>query len=408
MYGSLLLAAVGLLVAFGPTGESKSTPQKFALPLTIDSPVSDDTPVTLASPNDKQQHETTINPFIQRHLEKFLKDRNSPIAAAVALDVKTGEVLAVVQGKHPQAWGATTHAALYPGFPAASLFKTVVTAAAFEVADVDADAPIGLAGGCAHVGPTGQWLRAEAINARNAITLRRAYGFSCNGFFAKLAVNYLGIGPISEFATRFGWGRPVDADFATEPSPIMTPPHASSSVQTVGRFAAGFGYVGISAAHAAWWTMAIANDGVAKPLKLFRHSKVDKAENEMSLAAKSGADRLITSETAEKIRDVMRATVRSGTATFAFRGSKYRNFRQLVGGKTGTLTGHSPKGLTTWFAGMMPLENPEIVVAAVVVLPEDLWFIKGPNLAAEAFWAFEQAKKNSTKLSQNTPRAIAR
>ncbi len=371
----------------------------------IETPAHDDDVVTVTA--DQESLPTTINPYIQRHLEKFLKDRNSPIAAAVAVDVASGEILAMVQGKRPEQWGATTHAALYPGFPAASLFKTVVTAAAFEVADVDADAPIGVNGGCAHVGPTGQWLRSAPANSRSAITLRRAYGFSCNGFFAKLAVNYLGIGPISEFATRFGWGKPVDADFATEPSPMLAPAHASSSVQTVGRYAAGFGYVGISAVHAAWWTMAIANNGVPKPLKLFRGSKFN-GDDEMMLSAKTAPLPLITQDTSEKLRSVMYATVRSGTATFAFRGSKFRKFRQTVGGKTGTLTGHSPKGLTTWFAGMMPLDNPEIVVAAVVVLPEDLWFIKGPNLAAEAFWAYEEAKKNTTKLSINAPTTIAR
>ncbi len=73
---------------------------------------------------------TTLHPWLQARLTSFLIDARSPIAAVVVADVKTGSILALAQGRSPANFGAKTHTALHPSFPAASVFKTVVTTAA--------------------------------------------------------------------------------------------------------------------------------------------------------------------------------------------------------------------------------------------------------------------------------------
>lgn len=328
----------------------------------------------------------TLNGRLQEYLTGFTKSRNNPIAALVVVEVATGRILAIAQGRHPDDWGATSHSALHNGFPAASLFKTVVTAAALEIADVDENEATGLSGGCSKVGESGTWMKESVPGKRNLISLTRAFGKSCNGYFAKIGVNQVGLGPIMNFAHRFGWGKQLSKDFYMDPSPFKAPPPETSSAYSVGRFAAGFGNVGISAIHAAWLMMALANDGIAKPLVLYQDTKVEAPANPEE-------NRLVSVETARRLRSIMNATVRGGTASSAFKQRKFRDFKETVGGKTGTLTGHDPQGLTTWFTGMMPLENPEIVVAAVVILGGDKWFIKGPSLAAEAFWAYHDLKR---------------
>ncbi len=328
------------------------------------------------------REELTIVPYIQANLDKFLKDRGSPIAAVVLADVRTGNILAMSQGEAPDKWGSTVHSALYPRFPAASLFKTIVASAAFELTSLDADRPIGLNGGCANVRPTGIWLQDEVVSHRRAMTMRKAYGHSCNGYFAKIAVNLLGLSAVSRFAQKFGWDGEVTTDFKIATSPMNAPITKSASVHAVGRYAAGFGAVGLSPVHATWITMAIANNGLAKQLNIFK-SSADPKDQKNSLSAKQAPRQIVSAATAAKIKDIMEATVRGGTSSFAFRRGKYRKLREIVGGKTGTLTGYSPKGVTTWFTGVMPRDNPEVVVSAVVVL-DDLWHIKGPNLAAEA------------------------
>jgi cell division protein FtsI/penicillin-binding protein 2 len=332
---------------------------------------------------------TTIVPRIQNHLTNFITDSRSPIAAVVVMDIKTGSILAMAQGRKPEAWGGRTHSALHPNFPAASLFKTVITAAAFETADVDAVKPEGLLGGCANVRESGEWMVEKGPEKRNQMSLRKAYGLSCNGYFAKLAVNHLGLGVIRRMARSFGWEFPIPTDFALDRSPIKIPAAENSSTHTIGRFAAGFGQVGISAVHAAWNMAIIGNSGRIMPVRLFQDTHVPPYDTLPSA---------ITPGTAQRLLDVMDATVRGGTASSAFRRSKYKKFRDFVGGKTGTLTGSAPKGLTTWFTGVVPLNNPEVAIAAVVVLDER-WHIKAPNLAAEAVWAYYDHKTKDQAAS---------
>ena len=334
---------------------------------------------------DSTTRKTTLVPYLQKHLSEFIQERSNPISATVMIEVKTGKILAIVQGKSPESWGAVSHTALHAEFPSASLFKTVVTAAAFEFAHIDLDTPEELNGGCAYVPSTGRWMDSQAPGPQNNISLRKAFGHSCNGFFAKIAIKKIGLGPIITMATRLGWNSgPIPADFQVPISPIKIPSPQLSSASTVGKFAAGFGSVGMSAIHAAWQALIIANDGKTIPLRLFN--------DETSLQnLEQNSNQIINVETAQKIREVMKSTIHSGTAALAFNRGAYREIKDMVGGKTGTLNGTFPRGVTTWFVGIMPIENPEVVIASVVIL-EDRWIFKAPNLAAEALLAYANYK----------------
>lgn len=335
---------------------------------------------------DQEKRKLTIQPSLQEYLKLYLKNRGNPIAAVVAVEVSTGNILAMVQGAPPKTWGSKVHTALYSSFPAASLFKTVVTAAAFEVLDWNKSSTLGVFTGCAHIRPSGSWLRQRTMRKRFAMTMERAYGSSCNTYFAKLAVNHLGMGPIKTYASKFGWDEKVQADFQTEASRLYAPDPTMSSVHTVGRFAAGFGNVTISPVHAAWTSLVMANSGIAKSLNIFA-DKEDKEELQSF-----NSKRVFSDATADKFNSLLNRSIRGGTATYAFRKRKFRKFRRTLGGKTGTLTGKAPEGLTTWFTGVWPVENPEVVVAAVVVNGHR-WVIKGPHLAAETFWAYEKFRR---------------
>ncbi len=377
-------------------------PPRISIPVELPPVEEFDRPLLIAD-SDGRTRVTTINPKLQMYLTKFLRDAGNPIAAVVVVETATGNILAMVQGRPPAKWGSAHHSAIYAGFPAASLFKTVVSAAGMELGGMDGATSMPLWGGCADVRSTGVWMRDDLPGSRYNMTLRRAYGQSCNGYFAKIIVNHLGLSPVVEFAKRLGWDQAVPADFATESSPLGSPAARSASVHTVGRFGAGFGRVGTSAAHVAWLSTVIANDGVAIPLRLFANTPLatDPATpGPMQIAPweAQGLPRMISAETAANLRDVSIDTVRGGTASFAFRRGRHARIRHLVGGKTGTLSGKAPVGINTWFAGYMPVDRPEIAVAAVVVL-EDLWHIKGPNLAAEAFWAYHDLKNENSRIA---------
>ena len=341
---------------------------------------------------------TTIDPALQQRLTSYLADSHSPIGGVVVADVHTGSILAMAQGRRPDAWGGRTHTALHAGFPAASLFKTVVATAAFEVVDLDANASVGLTGGCSHVRETGEWLRDHSPNDHSRMSMRTAFGKSCNGYFAKIGVNELGIGIITEFARRFGWETGVPADFKIEKSPFHPPVPQTASAHTVGSFAAGFGKVGLSAAHAAYIMLTIANRGAQVPLRLFRDSPLPPPVAERR--------RIFGEDTADRLASVLDASVKSGTSAFAFRRGKYRRIQDIVGGKTGTLTGSSPHGLTSWFAGLAPKDAPEVVIGSVVLL-EANWHIKGPNLAAEGLWSYFDLRLNQKAMNTASFKPVA-
>ena len=79
-------------------------------------------------------------------------------------------------------------------------------------------------GGCARVNPRGIWPPVESRRPSDGLSLRRAYGHSCNGFFAKLAVNSIGLGPLINMAHKLGWNSSTLAsDFFLPPSPLREP-----------------------------------------------------------------------------------------------------------------------------------------------------------------------------------------
>ncbi len=383
-------ALIGVFLLIDSKSETQA--KEVAVEIPVEPDFSDGALLTKGS-----RKTTNIIDFMQEGLDRYIKANASPIAGAIVVDVKTGNIIAFSQGRSPTQWesGADrVHTLLHSKFPAASLFKTVVASAVLDIFNLSPDKMLGLAHGCGNVQPTGSWLIDEVSSVRKSISLRKAYGNSCNAFFAKLAVNTVGVDAITKYAEKFGWNKEIPADFQTRVSTFNPPSVTGSSVQSVGKYAAGFGMVGLSPVHAAWQTLAIANDGMALPLSMFKST--DKKTRETKTV------RIIPSHVAATIKDMMSSTVNGGTASFAFRRGKYRQLRSEVGGKTGTLSGKTPEGINTWFAGMYPMKDPEIVVVTIVVL-EDLWHIKAAHLAAEAFSLWKDYKKQMSSMTALKP-----
>ena len=335
----------------------------------------------------------TINDDIQKRLNRYIRNHGNPLSAIVIVDVQTGRILAMAQGKDPHTWGSDHHTALYQGFPAASLFKVVPALAALDFGQIDSHSIIGLKGGCSKVHPRGGWLKDVRPNRFHKMTLSRAFASSCNSFFAKLTLQYLGVGVINSYAQKLGWNEKIPADFEVRSSPLNFPAPSKSALHTVGRYAAGFGMVGISPIHAAWMNLVIARDGAYIPLKIIENEP----ETLMAESAPSVNHMVLDSRSTYKLRQLMRGTVRYGTAASAFRPWKYRKIRKKAGGKTGTLTSQAPKGKATWFAGMMPVDKPQVIVSAIVVNGAR-WVIKGSHLAAEGFRLWEKYKKKDVTI----------
>ena len=77
-------------------------------------------------------------------------------------------------------------------------------------------------------------------------------------------------------------------------------------------------------------------------------------------------------------------TTTHGTARSAFRDRRGRpKLRQIeVAGKTGNITGSSPRGRYEWFVGLAPADRPTIAVV-VLQLQSNLWWSKSSEIAAD-------------------------
>jgi len=308
----------------------------------------------------------TIEPKLQKTMEKLLRMYRPVGAAVVALDPKTGKVLSIAEIGE----GSATKAA----YPAASVFK-IVTGAALLEKGVNPDVQTCYHGGIRRL--VGKLLEDKPNLDRRCLSLSMAMAKSANVVFAKMAVKHLDGDELRKVAERFLFNRP-----------IFDQPMGQSSAEIpddglgFAKSAAGFGDVKLSPMHAALIAAAVGNGGLA-----MEPSLIDAVDGER--VEPTGSMRLLNVETAGALRDMMKLTVSGGTATYAFRERRRMVLGDIeVAGKTGSMSTHrGPFKDYSWFVGFAPADDPKIAVAAVVVNGPK-WRIHAPYIAREALKAY--------------------
>jgi cell division protein FtsI/penicillin-binding protein 2 len=321
----------------------------------------------VATTEDGKEARLTIDPNLQAQMVKLLKTYKPVGAAVVALDPKTGKVLALAEYGEGQA--------MKPLYPAASVFK-IITGAALIDKGVRPDDETCFHGGM-H-GIVGKLLQDKPRLDRRCLSLSMALAKSANVVFAKMAVKHLDGDDLRKEAERFLFNRPI-FDVPLEQSSASIPDSGLGFAKS----AAGFGEVKLSPMHAAMIAAAVGNGGVAEEPSLL--DEVGGQE-----VPPTGSLRLLNPETASMLRDMMKLTVSEGTATSSFR-ERHRNILGdiEVAGKTGSLSTHTrgPFKDYSWFVGFAPADDPKIAVAAVVVNGLK-WRVHAPFIAREALKAY--------------------
>lgn len=320
--------------------------------------------------------ELTIDPEIQQIASDALGTKRG---AVVALDPRTGQILAMVSkpnfdanllATHSSGAAAENYSALLgdendPLFNRAiggdlyapgSVFKLVVAAAALESGDFTIDSALPnpviyqLPGSTAKIAnSTGQ-----TCGSGETVTIRVALTYSCNIPFAMLAVE-LGADLIRTEAELMGFG----ADFGV---PMRVTPSIYPSDLTQSQTAlTGFGQydVRVSPLQMAMVTAAIANQGVImKPTlieRIIASNLTILSEPQPEVFAAP-----ISMKTAGFLTQMMVDSVQVGVANNA------RIPGVAVAGKTGTAENGPDDPYTLWFTGFAPAERPEIVVVVVL------------------------------------------
>ena len=321
----------------------------------------------------------TINPSIQSEVGRFIRRNRVPYGMFVAVDPRTGDLLALYGSHYGRQDNTLVQRATYP---AASLFKVVTTDDALVHRKINPETRIYFHGCLYCIGPS--YWRDNPRRDRLHLSVTEALGKSVNMIFAKIALRWLSPQNLQKTADGFGFNRVIESDIPFDPSQADIPLDRDSFART----AAGFGQVMISPIHAALISGALSNGGIMMVPHVI-HSIVDPSGKVIYREIPRPLLQVTDPKSAWTLLAMMHSTTIRGTGRRAFIHWHYDPLlRHIeVAGKTGTLSGMHPAGHYEWFMGMAPLGNPRIAVAALSI-DLGLWRIKGPDIASHGMIAY--------------------
>lgn len=321
-----------------------------------------------------------LDPRLQKEIFDLFRRYDPPYGVFAAMEPKTGRVLALVgyrQGGESDPW-----LPLKAIYPAASLIKVVTAAAALEKGSISPWDEISYRGGISRI--TRRGLRSRSGRGVPTMTLEEAIAKSANSVFGKVTVDFVGSETLEEFLEKFGFDQQIPFGLPVEPSHGEVP----SDKFHLARTGAGFGEVYVSPLHMAMIMSAISSSGeMPRPILIER---VEDPEGNLLYEAEPAKWRdTVSPGTADALLKMMVKTIEAGTSRRAF-GTPDTTplLRDMeVAGKTGSLSGWSPRMRFEWFTGAAPVQDAKIAVAALVV-NSNHWKIKGSYVGKEAFSAY--------------------
>ncbi|ASK34866.1 peptidoglycan D,D-transpeptidase FtsI family protein [Alloalcanivorax mobilis] len=294
--------------------------------------------------------------------------------SVVVLDVKTGEVLAMVNqpGYNPNnrsgiTRGSLRNRAVTDLFEPGSTMKPFTVAAALEQGLVEPTTMVNTHPGSLRVG-------SKTIHDHRdygVIDVTTILTKSSNVGTSKLALS-MDPSVLPGYLERFGFGQVTGVRFPGESDGVLP---IRARWRDVERAALSYGYgVSVSALQLAQAYAILANDGQRVPLSMVKVDKPPKGE------------RVIGRDVAHSIIDMLETVVSlEGTA----RRAQIPGY--MVAGKTGTVHkvtahGYADDRYTGIFAGVAPASNPRIAAAVVIDDPQgDAYY--GGLVAAPVFSA---------------------
>jgi cell division protein FtsI/penicillin-binding protein 2 len=299
---------------------------------------------------------STLDPALERAAERLLRGAKPVEGAIVAVEPKTGRILAF---RALTSSGASSEVLTQARLPAASLFKVVTTTALLETTSLGLQDLVCINGGM-H-GIERRHLEPARGPGSQCGRFAWALGHSKNAVFAQLATRLLTRDDLLRTAERIGFNGKLTLDDGEQAAELgkLTVPYNDLEFA---RAAAGFQGSSLSPLGAAYLMTLIARGGVPVGLRL--HEPSDSAPASLPPAAPFSA------KTAQRLTRMLEVTVDAGTSRGAFTAPDGRRYLPgiRVAGKTGTLRpAEGEDTMTSWFVGFAPSKNPEVVVTVMLV-----------------------------------------
>ncbi len=338
----------------------------------------------------------TIDQNLQQWADARLARYNPDYGVFVAIEPDTGKVLALSTSRRDQQQSAAL--AFRATYPAASTFKMITAAAALEEGIANPETVY------AFNGKSTSLYKRQVFDIKEnkwtrRMSLKTAFAKSVNPIFGRLGADQLGGETLLAYAERFGFNAKFVADFDFDNGHFTIDP--SDQWQAA---EAGSGYTRrstLSPIHGAVLAAAIANGG-----KLIAPSLVESVTNSdkevLYSFDKPRTISVLSDKTANAMQKLMRATMTEGTGRKTFRtfvSKKYSDV--IIGGKSGHLSGTSPKGSYDWFIGYGARGTKKIAYAMLCINKEK-WYVKSVRFAREAlehYFKVEPSKMATQALS---------
>lgn len=324
--------------------------------------------------------EATLDAGLQARAQRLLRRTKMPVGAAVLIDVRSGEILAMAEHHNPAEFDLSAfpamgpeHLALRAIAPAASIFK-IVSAAALLEAQLNpnrayAYLPSSRLPEKEHLGKLGP--------GAPTATLKQALAHSNNGYFARMANDLLDRDHLNATAHGFGFSRGLNLAMDAETSPVTVPNNKLERA----RMAAGFYRSYMSPLHAALIATTVARDGELIQPHFIR--SVISPSGYIKQAPESAVlGQAYDKRHARTLKMALSDTTRTGTARKSWRHWPAKLSHIKVGSKTGTLNRKSPRIASKWFVAFAPLDEPEVAVA-VLQATEGSWVAPPADVARD-------------------------
>jgi len=298
-----------------------------------------------------------VQHVVREELVNAMSTFRAKAAAGVVIDVKSGEVRALVSlpdydpNHREQALDKDRLNRMTSGvYEMGSVFKTLTVAGALDAgsstlhSSYDASAPI-------HVG---RFTIEDFHGKKRRLTVPEIFIYSSNIGAAKMALD-LGIERHKAFLQKLGLLNRFSTEIGENAAPIVPSPWVRLNTITI---AYGHG-LSVSPLQLAAATLPLVNGGYAVTPTFLPRSRT----------AELQAPRVIKTSTSQSILQIMRLNVLKGTGKRA----NVEGYR--VGGKTGTaekVVGRHYEGsaLLTSFLSVFPTDNPEYLVLVMLDEPQ--------------------------------------
>ena len=307
-----------------------------------------------------------------RALKAAIRSYDAASGSLVVLDVRTGEVLAIVNQPtyNPNDRSQFTaeryrNRAITDIFEPGSAIKPLVVAAALESGQYRPSSIIDTSPGSVTVGPK----TIEDRRNLGRISLTTILARSSNVGVTKLAMS-LPRDQLWSTMTNFGFGELTTSGFPGESAGLLT---HYDHWQEISQATLGYGYgVSVTPLQLAQAYASLGDQGRMHPISLIALEQVSEGEQ------------VITADTANAVKRMMEEVVRPGGT-----GTKASVTGYRIAGKTGTawksgVGGYSKDKYFSIFAGLAPASEPRLAVVVVIDEPSgELYY--GSDVAAPVF-----------------------